>query len=307
MPAYRDKLPQGQILALAIYVRAFALTPSGSTPPKVERPVPSARMSPEKIYGAYCFGCHDADGQGMLVRKSMPEIPNFTKAAWQDSRKDGDLRNSILNGKGKFMAPMKDKLGSGDVNEMVAFVRKFRGGKLVVKGEPQHPIVPPPPQEPAIVPSPEKPPKKKLASSRPSAEMARRTRAATSLYRQNCLICHGPKGHGTEMRRSMPMIPDFSQRAWQQQVTSQQLTASVLNGKGALMPAFQGRISTNQARDLVAYIRAFGPGRPASEVAPMSDFEKRFRELQEEWKELQKQMEKLSPRRPETSTPQSPE
>jgi ubiquinol-cytochrome c reductase cytochrome b subunit len=294
MPAYRDKLPQRQILALALYVRAFSLAPPSPGARKVERPAPRARMSPEKIYGAYCFGCHDADGRGKLMHKSMPEIPDFTKAAWQDSRKDADLRHSILEGKGKFMAPMKDKLGPDDVNGMVAFVRQFRGGKQVVKGEPQQPIVRPPPEVPRIVPSPQTQPQKKSAPARPSAAMARRMRVATGLFRNYCLVCHGAKGTGTEIKRSMPTLPDFTRREWQEGVNDPQLMASVLNGKGAWMPAFRGRLSDRQASDLVAYVRAFGPRRPEREETPATEFEKRFRELQEEWNELEKQLKELS-------------
>jgi len=64
------------------------------------------------------------------------------------------------------------------------------------------------------------------------------------------------------------------------------------------MPAFRGRVNDEQARDLAAYIRAFGPApTPPSEI-PASDFERRFRELQDQWNELQKQLEMLpSPNR----------
>jgi len=61
------------------------------------------------------------------------------------------------------------------------------------------------------------------------------------------------------------------------------------------MPAFRGRVNDEQARDLAAYIRAFGPTPAAPSEVPASDFERRFRELQDQWNELQKQLESLPP------------
>jgi hypothetical protein len=105
----------------------------------------------------------------------------------------------------------------------------------------------------------------------------------------------------------MPTIPDFSRRPWQGGVSDPQLRASVLEGKGTLMPAFRGRISDEQARDLIAYIRALGAVRttPGTSLAapPVTDFEKRFRELEEQWDELERRLRELSelskpPRKP---------
>jgi quinol-cytochrome oxidoreductase complex cytochrome b subunit/mono/diheme cytochrome c family protein len=301
MPAYRDKLSQQEILALAVYVRAFAIT---ATEPTLPTPIPSppaavvARMPPAQVYRAYCLACHDADGRGQTVRKAMPEIPDFADLKWNASRKDADLKLSILDGKGKFMLPMKDKLGSADVDQVVAYVRNFRGGKQVVNVEPQKPLVPPAPAQPAVVTAP----KASAAAKQPTTihaplEMAARTRVATGLYRQYCLTCHGSDGRGTEMKASMPSIPDFTNRTWQEGLSKAQLAVSILDGKGTLMPAFRERVGDDQVQDLVAYIRAFGPARGTPPEAPATDFEKRFRELQEQWNELEKQLKELSPPR----------
>jgi quinol-cytochrome oxidoreductase complex cytochrome b subunit/cytochrome c len=308
MPAYRDKLNQQQILALAIYVRAFSIRgtePAGSKPaqpasakPVAPTPAPvAAHMAPAQIYRAYCLACHDADGRGNSVRRgAMPEIPDFAQAKWQSSRSNSDLLHSILEGKGKFMLPMKDKLSQADAEQMVAYVRGFQGGKQVVEVEKPKLVVPPPLQQPVIVPTP------KAAAGKPaspsSADTAARIRAATGLYRQNCLTCHGINGKGLEMKASMPPIPDFTNRAWQEGITNSQIRDSILAGKGTLMPAFGGRINEDQAQDLVAYVRAFGPARPSPIEPGASDFEKRFRELEEQWNELERQIQSLeSPKR----------
>ena len=96
------------------------------------------------------------------------------------------------------------------------------------------------------------------------------------------------------MKASMTTIPDFTSRPWQETVSVPQLVASILDGKGTLMPAFRGRLTDEQGQDLAAYARAFGPVALAQPQAPPSDFEKRFREVQGEWYELQRQLQELS-------------
>jgi mono/diheme cytochrome c family protein len=299
MPAYRDKLAPPQLLALTVYVRAFAVLPA--EPAAFAKPAPpltaAAQMSPTQIFRAYCLACHDADGRGQTVRKAMPELSDFTDPKWQDSRSDAELKQSILEGKGKFMLPMKDKLNPNDADKMVGYVRAFRGGKQVVEAEPHTLTVPPHPDQPTLViPMKELPKLAKPPAPSLSPEVAERTRVATGLYRQYCLTCHGADGKGLELRAAMPTIPDFANRSWQATATNPQLAISILDGKGTLMPAFRGRVEEEQARDLVAYVRAFGPAPVSPPAAVEGDFENRFRELQQQWNELQKQLEDLSKR-----------
>jgi mono/diheme cytochrome c family protein len=128
------------------------------------------------------------------------------------------------------------------------------------------------------------------------APSAARLSVASGLFRQYCLVCHGPRGTGAEIRASMPTIPDFTSRAWQAGANSTQLAVSILEGKGTLMPSFRGRVNEEQAQDLVAYVRAFGPEGMTTQASPdASDFEKRFRQLGAEWDELEKQMRELQP------------
>jgi ubiquinol-cytochrome c reductase cytochrome b subunit len=295
MPTYRDKLSEQQVLGLSIYVRAFAVNGTEPLPPKpaVSPPIPvAAQMYPEQIYRSYCLACHDADGRGSSVKKAIPEVPDFTDLKWQALRTDAELLHSILEGKGKFMLPTKDKLSKVDAERMVGYVRAFKEGKQVVRLEPQQPVVPPPPQQPVISPSPKQPQK---SATSPSAETAARLRAATVLYRQYCLICHGADGQGSQMKASMPTIRDFTNTAWQTEASNQQIMVSILDGRGTLMPAFRGRVTEDQVQSLVAYVRAFGPVQPPRAEMPADDFENRFWELQRQWTELEKQLQEIAP------------
>ena len=62
------------------------------------------------------------------------------------------------------------------------------------------------------------------------------------------------------------------------------------------MPANRGRITDAQARDLVAYLRSYGP-RTLRKKGPVSEteFEKSFRELEQRWNELEKELQKSEP------------
>jgi mono/diheme cytochrome c family protein len=91
----------------------------------------------------------------------------------------------------------------------------------------------------------------------------------------------------------MPAVPDFTSRAWQSGHDSAQLSVSILEGKGALMPPWRGKLSTGQARDLVAYVRAFGPADLLAAKATRSEFGDRFRRLQKRWDELDQKADSL--------------
>jgi mono/diheme cytochrome c family protein len=95
----------------------------------------------------------------------------------------------------------------------------------------------------------------------------------------------------------MPTIPDLSSRAWQEVVTNPQVTVSILEGKGTLMPAFRGRVNEEQAQDLTAYVRAFGPAGLSTPATATSDFAKQFQQLQQQWEALDRQLQEMSKER----------
>jgi mono/diheme cytochrome c family protein len=118
------------------------------------------------------------------------------------------------------------------------------------------------------------------------------------LFLQNCVQCHGEDGRGSPGRRTLPEIPDFTDSAWQRSRTDPELAISILNGKGRNMPPWWGRLSDMQAADLVLHVRSFGPARvvkagTAPPPANATEYAKQLFQLQQQWDDLEKQLQSL--------------
>ena len=72
-------------------------------------------------------------------------------------------------------------------------------------------------------------------------------------FKAKCAMCHGADGSGaTPMGKSMGMKDLGS--ADIQRMSDADLTAAITNGKGK-MPAYKGKLTDAQIRDMVSYIR----------------------------------------------------
>jgi cytochrome c6 len=92
------------------------------------------------------------------------------------------------------------------------------------------------------------------ASLASSSAMAQQD--AAGLYKSKCAACHGADGTGnTAVGKSMKIRDSHSPDV--QKETDAQLTEMISSGKGA-MPAYKGKITDEQIKQLVAYIRELG-------------------------------------------------
>jgi mono/diheme cytochrome c family protein len=134
-----------------------------------------------------------------------------------------------------------------------------------------------------------------------TAAQAEKLRRAGGIFNTLCIPCHGPDGRGTLVRPAMPPIPDFTSRDWQTSRRSSQLASSILEGKGTLMPTWNGKLTPEQARDLVLFVRNFGgPAMLAAETegeAPAAlslvEFDNRIRSLRQQFDAIEKQLQAL--------------
>jgi cytochrome c6 len=81
-----------------------------------------------------------------------------------------------------------------------------------------------------------------------------RAQDAAALYKSKCAACHGPDGTGNTPTGKSLGVTDLTSGDVQKQ-TDAQLTDSIANGKGKKMPAYKGKLTDDQIKDLVAYIR----------------------------------------------------
>ena len=76
---------------------------------------------------------------------------------------------------------------------------------------------------------------------------------AETLFKSKCAMCHGPDGSGNTPAGKAMKVADLRSDEVQKK-TDAQLTEATTNGKGK-MPAFKGKLTDAQIRDLVKYVR----------------------------------------------------
>jgi len=72
---------------------------------------------------------------------------------------------------------------------------------------------------------------------------------AADLFKSKCAMCHGPDGKG-----KMAGTKDLGS-AEVQKMSDADLTATLSNGKPPKMPAYKGKLTDDQIKSLVAYVR----------------------------------------------------
>ncbi len=75
-----------------------------------------------------------------------------------------------------------------------------------------------------------------------------------TLFKSNCVVCHGADGTGTPTGKSLK-APDLHSEVVQK-LTDKQISDQIENGKNN-MPPFKGTLSADQIKLLVAYVRTF--------------------------------------------------
>ena len=79
--------------------------------------------------------------------------------------------------------------------------------------------------------------------------------AGKILFNQHCVTCHGRKGRGDGLEIAGATIADLSSPTTQRKLTIDLLTTIHEGRPGKVMPAWGYRLSQEQSRDVLAYIR----------------------------------------------------
>jgi mono/diheme cytochrome c family protein len=82
-------------------------------------------------------------------------------------------------------------------------------------------------------------------------------RIVMSLFTRYCIRCHGVDGRGVW---DIPDVPDFTNTTWQATRSDPYRTRVILQGRGAVMPAFQGTLTLEEAFAMARYLHTFVPG-----------------------------------------------
>ena len=75
-----------------------------------------------------------------------------------------------------------------------------------------------------------------------------------TLFKSNCVVCHGADGTGTPTGKALK-APDLHSEAVQK-LTDKQIEDQINNGKNN-MPPFKNTLNADQVKLLVAYVRTF--------------------------------------------------
>jgi mono/diheme cytochrome c family protein len=88
-----------------------------------------------------------------------------------------------------------------------------------------------------------------------SSSTARADNTAEATYKAKCAMCHGPDGKGETATGKAMKAGDFESPDVQK-MSDADLADAIAKGKGK-MPAYK-TLTSDQVKDLVAYVRAFG-------------------------------------------------
>jgi kynurenine formamidase/mono/diheme cytochrome c family protein len=75
-----------------------------------------------KLFGSNCAVCHGEDGRGAV---RLPNLPDFSRAEFQDSHPESLLISSVANGRNSMPA-FGEVLSQNQIRGLVRFVRRFR-------------------------------------------------------------------------------------------------------------------------------------------------------------------------------------
>jgi len=82
-------------------------------------------------------------------------------------------------------------------------------------------------------------------------------RSAAQLYGRFCASCHGRDGQANTPKARFSHARNLTDSEWQNDVSDERIFNSIMNGRSVRgnMPAFNKKISEQEADSLVAYVR----------------------------------------------------
>jgi cytochrome c oxidase cbb3-type subunit 3 len=89
-------------------------------------------------------------------------------------------------------------------------------------------------------------------ATEPNADLA----AGKKVYDENCAVCHSPEGKGNRELGA----PNLMDKIWLYSSDKKSIMDGIRNGRGAVMPAWVGRLDEATIKALTVYVHSFGGG-----------------------------------------------
>lgn len=89
----------------------------------------------------------------------------------------------------------------------------------------------------------------------PPTKVEGNAQAGKILFDQHCVTCHGPRGRGDGLEIAGASVADLSSPTTQRKLSADLLTTIHEGRPGKVMPSWDYRLSKEQSRDVLAYVR----------------------------------------------------
>ena len=76
------------------------------------------------------------------------------------------------------------------------------------------------------------------------------------VFADNCALCHGPDGKGNRELGA----PNLTDKIWLYASDKETIMEGIRNGRGAVMPAWNGRLNESTIKALTVYVYSLGGG-----------------------------------------------
>jgi cytochrome c oxidase cbb3-type subunit III len=179
-----------------------------------------ARAVGKSAFAENCAPCHGAGGAG------AKGYPNLNDDHWLWGGKLGDIEQTISHG--VRAADDKTRMGS-----MPAFGRDgmLKRGEILAAADYVRSL---------------------SGLATPNADIP----LAQKVFADNCAVCHGPDGKGNRELGA----PNLTSGIWLYGPGKDVIVDGITNGRGAMMPAWSGRLDPTTIKALAVYVYSFGGG-----------------------------------------------
>jgi mono/diheme cytochrome c family protein len=83
-------------------------------------------------------------------------------------------------------------------------------------------------------------------------------RTPQQIWEERCIVCHGEDGKAQTKKGRELKAKDFTRPKWQKHTTDEEIVSAITGGIAKKMPAFKDKLSAEEIRALVPFLRAFG-------------------------------------------------